>query len=152
MCVYIYIYGSVHLIMDPSVHAKKNPGWDPFLRLSVGGAQIDLACKSAILERHAAFSPQVGLQQYTSEDKAAGSSERGRIHLPTQLVPVRIFIFFPPYLGPPSEFFFSVPGSPTHTGTVLNTSTAETHNDPKRGSERASRRKPIRQTVRYSYG
>ena len=61
-------------------------------------------------------------------------------------------IFFRPYLGPPSEFFFSVPGSPTHTGTVLNTSTAETHNDPKRGSERASRRKPIRQTVRYSYG
>ena len=49
--------------MDPSVHAQKNPGWDPFLRLSVGGAQIDLACKSAILERHAAFSPQVGLQQ-----------------------------------------------------------------------------------------
>ena len=92
--------------MDPSAHAKKNPGWDPFLRLSVEGAQIDLACKSAILERHAAFSPQVGLQQYTNGDKAAGSSERGRIHLPTQLAPVRILILFPPYLGPPSEFFF----------------------------------------------
>ena len=98
--------------MDPSVHAKKNPGWDPFLRLSVGGAQIDVACKSALLERHAAFSPQVGLQQYTSEDKAAGSSERGRIHYPIQLVPVRIWffflrtwgghlIFFSPYLAVP---------------------------------------------------
>ena len=136
--------------MDPSVHAKKNPGWDPFSKLSVRGMQIAAACKNTFLERHAAFSQQVALQQSTNEDKAAGSSERGCIHYPIQLVPVRIWFFFPPYLGRPSEFFFSVPGGPTHTGTVLNTTTAETQIDPKMGSERASIRKPTRQTVRYS--
>ena len=67
--------------------------------------QIAAAYKNTFLERHAAFSQQVALQQSTNEDKAAGSSERGRIHLQTQLAPVRILIFFPPYLGPPSEFF-----------------------------------------------
>ena len=98
VCIYIYIYthvyGSVHLIMDPSVHAKKNPGWDPFLRLSVRGMQIAAACKNTFLERHAAFSQQVALQQSTNEDKAAGSSERGCIHYPIQLVPARICFFF----------------------------------------------------------
>ena len=91
--------------MDPSVHAKKNPGWDPFLRLSVRAVQITVACKNALLERHAAFSQQVGLQQSANEDKAAGSSERGRIHYPIQLVPVRICFFFLRTWGGHLNFF-----------------------------------------------
>ena len=67
--------------------------------------QTAAAYKNTFLERHAAFSQQVALQQSTNEDKAAGSSERGCIHYPIQLVPARICFFFLRTWGRHLNFF-----------------------------------------------
>ena len=58
---------------------------------------------------------------------------------------------FPPYLGPPSELFFSVPGSPTHAKTLPNATTEGAQINRQIASEWVCICKPTRQTIRDSY-
>ena len=90
------------------------------------------------------------MQQCAQEDVAAGSNKRESISQPAHLISMQIYIFFPPYLGPPFEFFFSVPGGPTHAETLLNATTVVTQIDPTIWSERVSTCKSTKQTVRES--
>ena len=149
--VHINTYGSVHLIVDPSVPAKKKSdftsSWDGAAerRKSLSPARVN--CLSTRL-----FScQQVGLQQCAQEDMAAGSSKRKSISQPAHLIPMQIWIFVPPYLGQPSELFFCVPGCPAHAETVLNTTAVDAQIDSKIMADRVSICRPTRQTVRDSY-
>ena len=137
--------------MDPSVPAKTNSdltsSWDGAAekRKSLSPARVHF------LSTRLFSSQQVGLQQCAQEDVAAGSNKRESIPQPAHLISMQIHICFPPYLGPPFEFFFSVPGGPTYAETLLNATTVATQIDPIIWSETVSTCKSTRLTVRDSY-
>ena len=78
ICIYIYIYGSIHLIVNPSVHVKKIQ-FGRFPEIEWQKDKTSVSSRNVPLEQHAAFSQQAGLQQPAEKDKAAGSSNRGGI-------------------------------------------------------------------------
>ena len=146
ICIYIYIYGSIHLIVNPSVHVKKIQ-FGRFPEIEWQKDTTSVSSRNVPLEQHAAFSQQAGLQQPAEKDR-----QRTRRHSTASPAETCSTLYFFVRTWGRHLIFFSVPVCPTHAETLLNATTADAQINRNIRSEWVCICNWTRQTIKDRYG